>query len=144
MLRRGGAESPCPSRALWLNFGVSKKIPISQSQQPLSVNPFGALDLGPLPPGPEPSKSEVQEPRRPNGRVVLRREKSQRGGKTVIVVSDFAPHFSDADLEELARRAKKSCGCGGTIAGREIEMQGDDPARVRRFFESEGFRVAGV
>lgn len=138
------SKSPCPSRTLWLNFGVSKKIPVSQSQQPLSVNPFQALDIGPLPPGPELSKPEIQEPRKPKGRVVLRREKAQRGGKTVVVVSDFAAHFSDADLEDLARRAKKACGCGGTVSGREIEMQGDDPARVRRFFETEGFRVAGV
>ena len=79
-----------------------------------------------------------------SGRVVLRREKSQRGGKTVVVVSDFATHFSGADLEAFARRAKQSCGCGGTVAGREIELQGDDPARVRRFFEAEGFRVNGV
>jgi len=75
---------------------------------------------------------------------VLRREKSQRGGKTVVVVSDFATHFSVAELETFARRAKQACGCGGTVAGREIELQGDDPAGVRRFFEAEGFRVDGV
>jgi translation initiation factor 1 (eIF-1/SUI1) len=30
------------------------------------------------------------------------------------------------------------------VRGREIELQGDNPQRVRAFFESAGFRVAGV
>lgn len=123
---------------------MSKKVPVSQSSQPLAVNPFAALDIGPLPPGPEKSTQDGHSTKAVKGRVVLRREKSQRGGKTVVVAGDFAPHFTAADLEDMARRAKKSCGCGGTVAGREIELQGDDPARARRFFEVEGFRVVGV
>lgn len=122
---------------------MAKKIPVSESQQPLTANPFAALEVSAdLPPGPE--EVSAQKPQAPRGRVVLRREKSQRGGKTVIVVSDFASHFTVGDLETFARKAKHSCGCGGTVVGREIELQGDDPARVRRFFEGEGFRVAGV
>jgi len=128
-----------------VNFlAVAKKIPVSQFQQPLAANPFAALELSGLPEGP--AESTIPSPRSKTspGRVVLRREKSQRGGKTVVVVGDFAVHWSAEEIEELARRAKQSCGCGGTVAGREIELQGDDPARVRRFFEGEGFRVAGV
>jgi len=122
---------------------VSKKIPVSQSQSPLAANPFASLEISAdLPPGPE--QTSVPKPQDPRGRVVLRREKSQRGGKTVIVVGDFASHFTADDLETFARKAKQTCGCGGTVSGREIELQGDDPARVRRFFEGEGFRVAGV
>lgn len=120
----------------------SKKIPVSESQQPLAVNPFAVLKMDGLPPGE--SKIENRESKIRMGRVVLRREKSQRGGKTVVVVSDFATHFIPKELEDFARRAKQTCGCGGTVVGREIELQGDDPARVRRFFEAEGFRVAGV
>jgi translation initiation factor 1 len=124
---------------------VAKKIHVSQSQSLLSANPFASLEISAdLPPGPEESKIENRTSKIPKGRVVLRREKSQRGGKTVIVVGDFAAHFTVDDLEEFARKAKQSCGCGGTVAGREIELQGDDPTRVRRFFEGEGFRVAGV
>ncbi|MDD5198764.1 MAG: translation initiation factor [Terrimicrobiaceae bacterium] len=119
---------------------MAKKIPISHLQQPLAVNPFAGLEIGGLPAGPEPAPGRAAK----KGRVVLRREKSRRGGKTVVVAGDFASHFSDSDLEMLARRAKQACGCGGTVAGREIELQGDEPARVRRFFEAEGFRVVGV
>jgi len=78
------------------------------------------------------------------GRVVLRREKAQRGGKTVVVVSDFEALISEAQIEELARKARQACGCGGTVREREIELQGDNAPKVRAFFESAGFRVAGL
>lgn len=77
-------------------------------------------------------------------RVVLRREKAQRGGKTVIVVHDFASQITGRRIEELATKLKKSCGCGGTVKGREIEIQGDQPGKIRELLEAEGFRVAGV
>lgn len=75
--------------------------------------------------------------------MVIRREKSQRGGKTVVVVSQIPTHFSPLEIEILLKKAKKSLGCGGTIAGREVEIQGDQPDRVRQFLEGQGFSVAG-
>jgi translation initiation factor 1 len=118
------------------------RIDLSGNQAALQ-SPFASLALDNLPDGPaEPILPEA--PPAKNGRVVLRREKSHRGGKTVIVVSDFATHFSSGDIERLAKKARQSCGCGGTVRGREIELQGDNPQLARAFFEKEGFRVAGV
>ena len=94
-----------------------------------------SLQAQPEAPAAEPAK---------RGRVVLRREKAQRGGKTVVVVSDFDLRISDAEIEELARKARQACGCGGTVREREIELQGDNAPKVRIFFEGAGFRVAGV
>ena len=124
-------------------FSLMKKprIPVS-APAPAFASPFSALEIAGLPEGPKdvpPPKTEHKK-----GRVVLRREKSGRGGKTVIVVSDFADHFTLDDIAEFARAARQSCGCGGTCNRREIELQGDQPDRVRAFFEKEGFRVAGV
>jgi len=76
-------------------------------------------------------------------RVVLRREKARRGGKTVIVASQFPTHLSPPELDNLAKRARKSLGCGGQLIGREIELQGDQPERVRTFLEAEGFAPVG-
>ncbi|MEI8284565.1 MAG: translation initiation factor [bacterium] len=106
-------------------------------------SPFAALSIEGLPEGPA---EPIQRPLPPTklGRVVLRREKSERGGKTVVVVSDFATHISEMEIAEFARKARQSCGCGGTVRGREIELQGDNPPQVRAFFEKAGFRVAGV
>ena len=102
-------------------------------------HPFDSLSSNGLPAGPE---SPVTSPKL--GRVVLRREKAHRGGKTVVVIYDFAPQITHAKIETVATQLKKACGCGGTVKGREIEIQGDQPARIRALLEAEGFRVAGV
>jgi translation initiation factor 1 len=78
------------------------------------------------------------------GRVVLRRETAHRGGKTVIVVHDFATHLPASVIEKVAKTLRAACGCGGTVKGRTIEIQGDQPGRVRAALEAEGFQVAGV
>lgn len=78
------------------------------------------------------------------GRVILQREKAQRGGKTVIVIKDFAPHLPLSVIETVAKRVRSTCGCGGTVKGRCVEIQGDQASRVRVVLEAEGFEVAGV
>jgi translation initiation factor 1 len=100
-------------------------------------NPFDKLSTDGLPAGPD-----LPAPK--SGRVVLRREKAHRGGKTVIVIHDFASQITHAKIEALATRLKKACGCGGTVKDRTIEIQGDQPDKIRALLEAEGFRVAGV
>lgn len=78
------------------------------------------------------------------GRVVLRRETASRGGKTVIVVDQFATHLPVSVIETVAKKIRVTCGCGGSVKGRTIELQGDQPARIRAVLEQEGFKVAGV
>jgi translation initiation factor 1 len=125
---------------------LSKKIPVSGVQAPLQ-NPFAALEPSAFPEvDMVPTSAPVINP--PHGkvkrhRVVIRREKSQRGGKTVVVISQIPTHLSPPEIENLLKKAKKSLGCGGTLAGREIELQGDQPDRVREFLEGQGFAVAG-
>jgi len=106
---------------------------------------FSGLNLPDLPAGPAPvPASEAPQTLWKMGRVVLRKETAQRGGKTVIVVDDFATHLPASVIEKVAKRLRSACGCGGTVKGRTIELQGDQPARVRTALEAEGFQVAGV
>lgn len=126
-----------------------KKIDTNPSQQGLNAafaNAFGAFDSAGLPAGPEIPAAAGTEPERPAklGRVLLRKEKAHRAGKAVIVAYDFGPGISDEFLEGLAMRLRKTCGCGGTVRDREIELQGDQPARIREALEREGFRVGGI
>lgn len=112
-------------------------------------NPFAELQLTGLPAGPTqppPSAAATAGPPKPSklGRVVLRRETAHRGGKMVTIVYDFAPHIGAAYLENLGKRLKSACGSGGTVKGREIEIQGEQAAKLRQLLEQEGFRVAGV
>ena len=100
-------------------------------------NPFESLSTDGLPPGPAAKAPKL-------GRVVLRREKAHRGGKTVIVVHDFASHIPVEQIANLASKLKKACGSGGTVKDRTIEIQGDQSGKIRALLEAEGFQVAGV
>ncbi len=110
---------------------------------PLSSQPFASLDIGALPSGPLEKPAEPAAPAK-LGRVVLRRETAHRGGKTVVIIHDFAPTISGGAIDELSRKLRKACGCGGTVRNREIEIQGDQPGKIRALLENEGFRVAGI
>ncbi len=66
-------------------------------------NPFASLEIAGLPPGQATPAPSPAEPRPSKfGRVVLRREKAHRGGKTVIVIDDFAPNIGYNYIESLA------------------------------------------
>lgn len=121
-----------------------KKIAVNQTQSGLNAA-FSGLDLGPLPdaPKPEPPKDGPGAIWK-LGRVVLRKETAQRGGKVVIVVHDFASHLPASVIETIAKKIRQQCGCGGTVKGRTIEVQGDQAGRIRSVLEKEGFQVAGV
>ena len=131
--------------------GPRKRIDTSAPQAPIaSVNAaFANLDLPDLPGGPAPSPAPSSAKDSPQqiwkmGRVVLRRETAHRGGKTVIVIHDFATHLPSSVIGTIAKKVRSACGCGGTVKDRSIEIQGDQPAKIRDVLEREGFQVAGV
>jgi translation initiation factor 1 len=78
------------------------------------------------------------------GRVLLRRETAHRGGKTVVVVYDFATHLPVSVIEKVAKKLRAACSTGGTVKDRIIEIQGDQVAKIRSTLEAEGFVVGGV
>ena len=78
------------------------------------------------------------------GRVLLRRETAHRGGKTVVIVYDFASHLPLSVIEKVAKKLRAACSTGGTVKDRTIEIQGDQVAKVRATLEAEGFIVGGV
>jgi translation initiation factor 1 len=118
----------------------------AESSRPGLNSAFAGLNISNLPAGPEPAPAASDSPQTlwKMGRVVLRRETAHRGGKTVVVVDDFATHLPVSVIEKVAKKLRAACGCGGTVKGRSIENQGDQPARVRAALEAEGFQVAGV
>ena len=80
-----------------------------------------------------------------SGQVRLTRDlDSSIEGKTVIVVDDFATHLPVSVIESVARKLRAACGCGGTVKERRIEIQGDQPAKIRALLEADGFQVAGI
>jgi translation initiation factor 1 len=146
-----------------------KKVDVSRPVAPLQHNPFamlGELDaLKNLAPAPEPVKpapsikpeaasESIRPPKAPKpvipknsrGRLILRREKKDRGGKTVVVISGFTelPGANAVMIADLAKELKGKLGCGGSFDRREIVLQGDRAAAVNALLEELGFRVDGV
>lgn len=117
-----------------------KRIPVSGAREALQ-SPFAGLSVAGLPAGTAPEKENAHPPR---GRVVLRKEKAHRGGKSVVVVAGFHAGLPDDEIDRLAKLARKKLGCGGTVREREIEIQGDNPDAVRKIFQADGFRVDGI
>lgn len=122
-----------------------KRLPTTGPQPALGglSEAFGGLNLPDLPAGPALGAAPAG-PGWKMGRVVLRRETAHRGGKTVIVVHDFATHLPLSVIETVAKKLRAACGCGGTVRGREVEIQGDQAAKIRAVLEKEGFQVAGI
>jgi translation initiation factor 1 len=139
------------------------KIDVSQSGSgpALKHNPFAALGgVAASPavaiPASSAENANATQPdptAKPRGRLVLRREKKHRGGKTVVVVAGFEtrPKFGASDIAELAQHLKQQLGCGGAVeradsrsSESEIVLQGDQPARVAELLRARGFRVDGV
>lgn len=121
------------------------KLDLSAPAAPLQ-DPFAALTQLQLPEGnalPAPRPTSPSQHASIRGRVILRRETSGRGGKTVVVAGDFPETVSEEEITEIARSLRRALGCGGTVRGREIEIQGERAPDVRGWLEKAGFRVAG-
>ena len=81
------------------------------------------------------SSAETLAPEKQNLRVWLDRLK---GGRVATVVRGFVG--SDADLADLGKELKKSCGVGGTAKDGEIIIQGDHRDRVCELLTKAGYR----
>ncbi|MBV6395240.1 MAG: putative protein YciH [Anaerolineales bacterium] len=87
---------------------------------------------------PAPTGSGVLLP--PQRRVVyLHREKSRRGGKSVILVRNLA--LSEEALKTLAKLLKQECGTGGTVKDGVIEIQGEQRERIASVLLGLGYQV---
>ena len=91
--------------------------------------------------GEEESKCRCEAPRGPRGTPVFRLRLERRRGKAVTICA--ADGLPEADLRELARGLKALCGSGGTVAGNEIELQGDQRERARSWLAERDHRVKG-
>jgi len=74
-----------------------------------------------------------------DGIVRVMRDRKQRGGKTVTVISGV--QGDDATITALAQQLKKLCGSGGTVKDGNIEIQGDHCDKVMTKLTALGYKV---
>jgi translation initiation factor 1 len=114
----------------------------------LGQNPFAALSSAGLPVAPKvvagllspgmsgPAPAAAKKSR---GRVDIRRETGNRGGKTVTVIDGFVG-IGLPEKESLAKKMRNACGCGGTVKDGAIEIQGDQREKIAAILTEAGFR----
>ncbi len=122
---------------------MASKKPTPKGTPALSHNPFGALaPSGDLPPGPDRSEPEPAETGSASvstlatGKVVVRREKKGRKGKTVTRISGLEP----GALEALQKRMKKSLGCGAVIEGDDLLLLGSLVERAAKYLRDQAIK----
>lgn len=74
-----------------------------------------------------------------DGVVRVCREKSGRGGKTVTVL--YGVPGSQDNRNDLLKELKQLCGCGGTLKGSFLEIQGDQREKILTHLEGKGLKV---
>lgn len=123
----------------------NKRIDRSQTTPPAndrSASPFAALaglreqlPAGDVPAAPSPAPPEGAAATQAK-KVVVRRERAGRGGKTVTVVEQLG--LDAPALTAMAKRMKKALGCGATVEGEALVLLGDLEERAAAWLEKEG------
>jgi translation initiation factor 1 len=73
---------------------------------------------------------------------VVRFERKGRGGKEVTCVEQL--ELTPAELERWLRELKQLLGCGGTLEGTVLVLQGDHRQRLRDVLSERGVRKISV
>ena len=98
----------------------------------LAGTPAAAVDEHPRPPASTESPSEQAARFAP--KVVVRRERKGRGGKTVTRIAGIAAEHR----EELAGRMKSALGCGAVVEGEDVVLLGALVDRAADWLEGQG------
>ena len=92
-------------------------------------------------PGPEPPPRPA-EAGTPIARAVVRMERSGRGGKEVTVVEQLT--LPPAVLAEWLKALKATLGCGGSVEGDTLMLQGDHRKRLTAILISRGVKKVTI
>lgn len=115
-------------------------------------NPFASLEAfrrtlpgGDQPPAETPAPTPAPAPKAGTAplvvpRAVVRMERSGRGGKEVTVIE----HLDVRNRDEWLKALKTSLGCGGTLEGDRIVLQGDHRERLRSLLAARGVKKVTI
>ena len=126
-----------------------RRAPAPDGAPPATLGTLGDLlsqrGLAPAPPAPP--SAPVSRPPAPSpdapeltrcGKLTVRRERKGHGGKTATVVTGLT--CSARDLDRLARALRRALGCGASVDGDRLVVQGDQASRVQTWLTAQGAR----
>ena len=124
--------------------GKKERISVEADASPLGISLGTLLGKETPPEEPPPEKARPDAPPSSGegnlpGRAVLSRETKGRGGKTITRIS-----FRDGtppDTAALAKSLRTAMGCGGTVEGDDILLQGDQIERTAEWFAARRVKV---
>lgn len=106
-------------------------------------NPFASLAhlRGTLPEPPQgeaPAKPPPAPSTKSVARAVVRLQRTGRGGKEVTVVEHL--DLRDAEREKWLKTLKAALGCGGSVEGDALVLQGDHRERLPKLLSARGVK----
>ncbi len=111
-------------------------------------NPFAqlkGLGVGKTAAVPSPSAAPPAPPAGParsTARAIVRLERAGRGGKDVTVIEQL--QISAIERERWLGALKVALGCGGTIEGEAIVLQGDHRKRLPKILTARGVKKVTI
>jgi translation initiation factor 1 len=72
-------------------------------------------------------------------KLLVRKEKKGRGGKTVTIVEGY--QGNPQTIETLCKKVKQQCGVGGTVEHKTFIIQGDKCDQVVKILIKEGYNA---
>lgn len=98
----------------------------------------GPVQAAPAPPEPEAVALPAPGSLAGSGKILVRREKKGRGGKTATIVEGIAGN--ESALDEVLRELQKSLACGGHRDGSNLVLAGAQGERVVAWLRQRGAR----
>ena len=71
-------------------------------------------------------------------KINISKQKKGKKGKTITLIKGLRIGH-EREIKELLKKMKVFCGTGGTVIGKDIQLQGDMVDKSIQFLRNEGF-----
>ena len=72
-------------------------------------------------------------------KINISKQKKGKKGKTITLIKGLSIR-NEIEVKELLKKMKVFCGTGGTLIGKDIQLQGDMVNKSIEFLRKEGFQ----